>query len=207
MTPIAIIQDNRQFISALPAIIEKEGSFHFTRIYYCMQDALQGLKKNPADIVVLDVYNPPGETMDMMRRLKYKSPAAKWLVYTTHHDDETIVTALHAGANGFLLKDGQHITFINALHELERGGAPMSPCIVHRLLTYFRKMPKKENNSNKLSEREKEILHFTSRGLLYKEIGIKLGIQRETVKKHLARIYDKLQVQNKMEAVNKFYGL
>ena len=82
----------------------------------------------------------------------------------------------------------------------------MSPSVIKKILTYFHHLPGREDPVGLLSHREKEVLHFTSRGLLYKEIAQRMGIQRETVKKHLSKIYGKLHVQNKIEALNKFYG-
>jgi len=205
MTTIAIIQDDIKFVSNLPDILETYGDFHVASVYYFIEDAQKGLQENPVDIVILDMKSE--ESIDWIKEIKNKVPFAKWLVYTLHGDDEIIFNTLRAGANGYIIKDGQPEHLKNALHELMSGGAPMSPCIINKLMAYFHHLPKKQINHNTLSVREKEILHFTSRGLLYKEIAMQLGIQRETVKKHLSKIYEKLHVQNKIEAVNKFYGL
>lgn len=207
MIPIAIIQDNMEFISPLPGILERSGDFYVTRIYYFIEDALKGLQETPVDIIILDIKSPSNEYIECIREIKNKDTFTKWLVYTVHDNDEMIFNALRAGANGYILKDAQPEHLKNALYELARGGAPVSPRIMNTVLGYFHHLPRKENNHSELSQREKQILHFTSRGLMYKEIALQLGIQRETVKKHLSRIYEKLCVQNKIEAMNKFYGL
>jgi DNA-binding NarL/FixJ family response regulator len=206
MTPIAIIRDSLEFVSPAQEIVRKTFDFRVTGIYYFPEDALQGLQKNPAHIVILDLHYKQDGGIEWMKAIKSKMPYLKWLVYTMHDDDEIIFKALRGGANGYLLKDATQEQMNAALHELMRGGAPICPRIIHKLLAYFHQPPK-EYHPGMLSQREKQILHFTSRGLLYKEIALRLGIQRETVKKHLSKIYDKLHVQNKMEAVNKFYGL
>ncbi len=206
MTPIAIIRDNIQFVSELPGILETGSDFYVTDTYYFLEDALMGLNENPVDIVIVDIRSNYDRCIEWMREIKNKTAAAKWLVYTNDVDDEMIFDALRVGANGYLLKNGKPENLKNALYELLRGGAPISPPVLNKVIAYFQVLPKKEINHGILSRREKEILRFTSRGLLYKEIALQLGIERETVKKHLSRIYGKLQVQNKIEALNKFYG-
>jgi two-component system, NarL family, response regulator LiaR len=207
MTPIAIIQDSLEFVSPVWETLRTAADFRVTGIYYFPGDAIKGLQESPAEIVILDLHSRQHRGLEWMKEIKNKMPCTKWLVYTRYDDDETIFNALRGGANGYLLKDATEEQLYNALHELFRGGAPLSHRIIHKLLAYFYQQPQKENPPGMLSHREKQILHFTSRGLLYKEIALQLGIQRETVKKHLSKIYEKLQVQNKVEAVNKFYGL
>jgi DNA-binding NarL/FixJ family response regulator len=207
MIPVAIIQDNMQFVSVLPGIIEKSGHFCVSRIYYFINDALSGLRENPADIVILDMALQHNEVIEWMKEIKNELPGIKWLAYTVHDNSSMLFNALYAGVDGYILKDPLHEQLNNALHELVMGGAPMSPCMANKLINYFHKPVKKVKIQSLLSSREKEILHFTSRGMLYKEVGLQLGINRETVKKHLSKIYVKLQVQNKIEAMNKFYGL
>lgn len=206
MTPIAIILDSLEFISPAQEIFRKDFDFYVAGIYYSREDALKGLSESPAHIAILDLHYEQHGGIEWMKEIKNKMPFTKWLVYTMHDDDEIVFSALRAGANGYLLKDASQEQMNAALHELLRGGAPISPRIIHKLLAYFHHQAPKENHPNMLSQREKQILHFTSRGLLYKEIALRLGIQRETVKKHLSKIYGKLHVQNKIEAVNKFYG-
>ncbi len=207
MIRVAIIQDSFEFVSPAQEALSVSNDFHITGIYYFPEDACTGLCKAPSDIVILDLHARQQEGIKWMKALKNKIPATKWLVYTMYDNEDTLFSALHAGVNGYILKEAKHEPLHRALHELKKGGAPFSPCILHKLLAYFHHQHPKANPSGMLSQREKQILHFTSRGLLYKEIAIHLGIQRETVKKHLSKIYGKLHVQNKMEAVNKFYGL
>jgi DNA-binding NarL/FixJ family response regulator len=207
MIPIAIIQDSPGSVPPAREVLRASIDFCVTGIYYVPEEALKGLHENPPDIVILDLHHKQYGGIEWMKEIRNKIPCNKWLVHTLHDDDETIFNALRAGANGFVLKDALPEQLENALHELLRGGAPLSPRIMHKLLAYFHQQHPKENHPGMLSQREKEVMHFTARGLIYKEIACQLGIQTETVKKHLSRIYEKLHVQNKMEAVNKFYGL
>jgi DNA-binding NarL/FixJ family response regulator len=206
MVPIAIIQDDLVFDSPFREILRTSIYFCITGTYYSPEQALKGLLESPADIVIVDAHCTQYGAIEWMKEIKHKIPTNKWLVHTLHDDDETLFNALRAGANGFLLKDTTAEQLKNALHELLRGVAPLSPRILHKLLAFFHQQRNRETLPEILSQREKEIMHFVARGLMYKEIATQLGIHRETVKKHLSRIYYKLHVQNKVEAVNKFYG-
>jgi DNA-binding NarL/FixJ family response regulator len=126
------------------------------------------------------------------------------MVCTIHDDNDTIFEALKSGAAGYIVKDP--ITkeeIVKAIHDLYNGGSPMSPFIARKVIGAFQKPAINDVNSL-LSQREKEVLEQVSQGLLYKEIAIRLSISPETVKKHLKNIYQKLHVQNKVEALNKF---
>jgi len=207
MISIAIIQDSLEFVSPAREFLRTSTDFRVNAIYFFPEDAMKGMRENPADIVILDLHSRHHGGIEWMQSIKTKIPPAKWLVYTMLDDDETIFSALRAGANGYILHNATPEQLNHALHELLRNGAPLSPRIVHKLLAYFQNQPRYPHLPGDLSLREQEIMHFTARGMLYKEIALQLGIQRETVKKHLSKIYGKLNVQNKVEAMNKFYGL
>jgi DNA-binding NarL/FixJ family response regulator len=119
-----------------------------------------------------------------------------------YDDDEFIFSALKNGALGYLLKDSTGDQILEALEGLKNGGSPMSPYIARRVTASFQQ-PKEKKITELLSEREQEVLHHLSQGLIYKEIGEKLFISHETVKQHIKHIYQKLHVQNKIEALNK----
>jgi DNA-binding NarL/FixJ family response regulator len=126
------------------------------------------------------------------------------MVCTIHDDDDTIFEALRSGASGYILKDPITVEEISkAIHDLYNGGSPMTPFIARKVIGTFQKPAINDPNSL-LSLREKEVLELVAKGLLYKEIALKLEISTETVKKHLKNIYQKLHVQNKVEALNKF---
>jgi DNA-binding NarL/FixJ family response regulator len=111
---------------------------------------------------------------------------------------------LKCGASGYILKDPVTADeIIKAIRDLYKGGSPMSPYIARKVISSFQR-PFIVDESSTLSTREKEVLELLSKGLLYKEIAERLGVTHETVKKHLKNIYQKLHVQNKIEALNKF---
>jgi len=135
------------------------------------------------------------------------------MMCTIYEEDEKIFEALKAGANGYILKKTAPAKLLDALRELYEGGAPMSSQIARKVVNAFQAKAANapETNAavrtiNILSNRENEILELLARGMLYKEIAAKLFISQETVRKHVYHIYEKMHVNNRVEAINKFYG-
>jgi len=135
-------------------------------------------------------------------------PSTNFMMCTVYEDDEKIFEALSAGASGYILKKTEPNKMLDAIKELHEGGAPMSSQIARKVVAAFQnKIPAPDgSNLTMLTPREKEILELLSRGLMYKEIAWELDISQETVRKHVYRIYEKLHVGNRVEAVNKYYG-
>jgi len=133
------------------------------------------------------------------------------MMCTVYEEDDKIFEALAAGANGYILKKTAASKLLDAIRELQEGGAPMSSQIARKVVAAFRNRSSAEFNSVRkplsvLSKRENEILELLSKGLMYKEIAATLFIESETVRKHVYHIYEKLHVNNKVEAINKFFG-
>ncbi len=124
------------------------------------------------------------------------------IICSMYDDDEFIFSALKNGALGYLLKDSSGDQILAALEGLTKGGSPMSPYIARKVIASFQQRQEKKV-TDLLSEREHEVLQHLAQGLIYKEIGEKLFISHETVKQHIKHIYQKLHVQNKVEALNK----
>jgi DNA-binding NarL/FixJ family response regulator len=122
-----------------------------------------------------------------------------------YENDEKVFEALKAGASGYLLKNTGLVQIIEALKELHNGGSPMSANIARKLVTVFREQEKNQAAIETLSNRENEILQLLARGLLYKEIADQLSISISTVRQHIHKIYEKLHVQNRTEAINKAF--
>lgn len=125
------------------------------------------------------------------------------IICSMYDDDEFIFSALKNGALGYLLKDSSGEQIIAALEGLLKGGSPMSPYIARRVIASFQLQKQEKKVADLLSDREHEVLQQLAQGLIYKEIGEKLFISHETVKQHIKHIYQKLHVQNKIEALNK----
>lgn len=203
MITIAIVEDNDQFRSGLEAIIQSQSEMALAGSYESAEKALIALPGNPTDVVICDINLPGMRGTNLILHLKDKIPQTQFMVCSIHDDDETIFEAMKFGASGYILKNPVTADdIIRAIHDLYNGGSPMSPFIARKVISSFQK-PTVSTESSMLSIREKEVLEFLAKGLLYKEIADKLGVSHETVKKHLKNIYQKLHVQNKIEALKK----
>jgi DNA-binding NarL/FixJ family response regulator len=162
------------------------------------------LPQNPPDILIVDIGLPRASGIDAIRFLTEQCPAMQYCMFTVYEDDDKIFQSLQAGAKGYILKGSPADKIIHAVRELHEGGSPMTPSIARRVLDIFQKMKVTPVVAAlPLTQREQEILTHLSKGLLYKEIGDLLGITIGTVKQHIHKIYEKLQVSNKTEAINR----
>ncbi|HEX6172250.1 MAG TPA: response regulator transcription factor [Chitinophagaceae bacterium] len=204
MIKVAIVEDNDHFRTALETIVRQEKDLTLTGSYTSAEKALSALEQSPPDIAIIDISLPGIRGTELIVRLKDKIRQTQFMVCTIHDDNDTVFEALKSGASGYILKDPvTAMEILKAIHDLYNGGSPMSPFIARKVIGTFQKPTINDVNSL-LSQREKEVLELVSQGLLYKEIAIRLTISPETVKKHLKNIYQKLHVQNKVEALNKF---
>ncbi|MFI5133255.1 MAG: response regulator [Chitinophagales bacterium] len=204
MITVSIIEDNDQFRNALEAIIASQDELALVGSYASAEKAINAIIENPPDIVITDITLPGMRGTELIVRVKDKMPKTQFMVCSIHDDDDSIFEALKSGASGYILKDPVTTEdIVKAIHELYNGGSPMSPFIARKVIYSFQKPIINDTNSL-LSPREKEVLELLAKGMLYKEIAERLGVGTETVKKHLKNIYQKLHVQNKIEAINKF---
>jgi DNA-binding NarL/FixJ family response regulator len=165
----------------------------------------------------MDINLGEGESgIDCVRELKPHNPEILFMMCTVYEDDEKIFEALAAGANGYILKKTTPVKLLDSIKELYEGGAPMSSQIARKVVNAFQNKTLTDTGAEAgspqgksitiLSNRENEILGLLSKGLLYKEIAAYLFISQETVRKHVYHIYEKLHVNNRVEAINKFFG-
>jgi DNA-binding NarL/FixJ family response regulator len=145
--------------------------------------------------------------VELVRRLKQAAPQILAVMLTAYEDTENIFNALAAGAAGYLLKRAPRSELLEAIREVRRGGSPMTTHIARKVVQSFQKTSpslQPGGGGDTLSTREQEVLDLLSQGFLYKEIADKLGISYETVHTYIRRIYEKLQVRTRTEAVAKF---
>ena len=167
-----------------------------------MVDYLSG-PVNP-DVILMDIEMPFMDGIEATSIIHQKHPGVKIIMLTVFDDDENIFNAISAGANGYLLKDENPEALYNGIHSILKGGAPMSPSIALKALDILRDPDRieKETSDFDLTRREKEILEQLSTGLSYNQIADNLVISSGTVRKHIENIYRKLQVHNKVEALD-----
>jgi len=174
--------------------------------YKTGEEALAQLPEVGADIVIMDINLPGMNGIECIRKVKGKSPGTQFMMFTVYENDEKVFEALKAGASGYLLKNTGLLQIAESVRELHDGGSPMSANIARKLVNLFRDKSKEASPMDVLTNRENEILQLLSKGLLYKEIADQLQITPGTVRQHIHKIYEKLHVQNRTEAINKAFG-
>ena len=168
--------------------------------------AIERLQEKDYGLIITDLKMPGMNGIECIRQVKDKSPDTQFMMFTVYENDEKVFEALKAGASGYLLKNTGLLQMIEALKELHEGGSPMSSNIARKLVSVFREKENVLPQVHALSTRENEVLQLLSKGLLYKEIADQLSISIATVRQHIHKIYEKLHVQNRTEALNKVYG-
>jgi len=207
---VCIVDDNKQLRYALEEIISMSEGFVCLGTISSPEDAILQLPVLKPDVVLMDINLGSAENgIDCVRTLKPILPSTNFMMCTVYEEDEKIFEALSAGASGYILKKTAPARLLEAIRELYQGGAPMSSQIARKVVAAFqnKRVDASENESlNQLTNREREILEQLSKGLMYKEIAAELFLSPETVRKHVYHIYEKLHVNNRVEAVNKFFG-
>lgn len=204
---MAVLEDLKDVAEYLREIFNEEEDMDCQQVYFNAEDAMHFLPQQPVDILIVDIGLPRASGIDAIQFLHQHCPAMQFCMFTVYEDDDKIFNSLQAGAKGYILKGAEVDKILTAVRELHGGGSPMSPSIARRVLDQFQKMQvSRAHIELPLSPREQEILQHLAKGLLYKEIGELLSITYGTVTQHIHKIYDKLQVTNRTEAVNKLKG-
>ncbi len=203
---IAIVEDLDEVRDGLKNFISLSTDFIVVGAFKTGEEAVANLPRLTPDIVIMDIHLPGMNGIECIRQVKDKSPGTQFMMFTVYENDEKVFEALKAGASGYLLKNTGLLQISESLKELYEGGSPMSANIARKLVNLFQDTGKKTVSIDILSNRENEILHLLSKGLLYKEIADQLQITTGTVRQHIHNIYDKLHVQNRTEAINKAFG-
>lgn len=203
---LAIVEDLDEVREGLRQFISLSPEFEVLDTFKTAEEALFDLPKISPDIVIMDISLPGMNGIDCIKQVKSKTPRTQFMMFTVYENDEKVFEALKAGASGYLLKNTGLVHMIESLKELYEGGSPMSSNIARKLVTVFREQQKESTPVQVLSNRENEILQLLAKGLLYKEIADTLAISTGTVRQHIHKIYEKLHVQNRTEAINKAFG-
>ena len=202
---VSIVEDIDEIRNAMSVLINGSPGYECVHVYPDAEEALQYLSSADVDIVLMDIGLPGMDGIECMKKLKPKMPKAQFMMCTVYDDDDHIFHALKAGASGYILKRTSPAQILEAIRELYDGGSPMSSEIARRVVESMHSSGKRSKEAESLTNRESEILDYLAKGYLYKEIAAELFISKETVKKHIHNIYDKLHVQNRTEALNKAF--
>jgi len=202
---LAIVEDLDEVREGLRNYLKRTDDFELLGDYQTAEEAIPVILSSLPDIVIMDIHLPGMNGIECIRKLRPDCPETQYMMFTVYENDDKVFEALQAGASGYLLKHTPLSQLAEALKELHAGGSPMSVHVARKLVKVFQSPPKSHPEVDLLSEREYEVLQLLSNGLLYKEISDQLSISIHTVRQHIHKIYEKLHVQNRTEALNKVF--
>jgi DNA-binding NarL/FixJ family response regulator len=168
-----------------------------------MEEAIRALRPPLPDVVLMDIGLPGMSGIEGVRRLKVAYPDLQVLMLTIYDDDERIFEAMCAGACGYVLKKTAPARLLESIREVAAGGAPMSPEVARRVITLFREIRPPDRAGHQLTPHETRLLRMLVEGHNYKTAARELDVSVNTISFHMRRIYEKLQVHSKSEAVAK----
>jgi len=203
-TRVAIVEDNEPLRLIVSGWLEQAEGMTLVGAYEDAERAMSELPAQQPDVVLVDINLPGANGIECVRYLKKHLPAVQFIMVTVYEDAQRIFEALAAGATGYLLKRASRTQLLNAIAEVRRGGSPMSAQIARKVVQSFQR-PEAPPQGDVLSPREGEVLAMLARGLLYKEIADQLDSSVYTVNAHVRRIYEKLHVNSRSQAVAKYF--
>ncbi|MET3667962.1 response regulator transcription factor [Caulobacter sp. 1776] len=214
---VALVEDDAAFQEAFRAALAAAPDLAMVGVAATAAEARAMLAEPPVDVLVVDLGLPDGSGVDVIREAHGRWPACAIMVATTFADERHVIASIEAGASGYLLKDSPLPTIVQDIRVLHAGGSPISPRIARQVLMRFRPDEKPageveaadKSGIPSLSEREQETLQLITRGFSFEEIAELMGVSRNTVLTFVRRIYAKLEVRSKTEAVfeARAYGL
>lgn len=204
MIRVCIVEDDPKTREGFVKILRHAPEIVCLGTYASVEEAVREIPKIMPDVVLMDINLGSGSGIDCVSALKRLHPKLQFLMLTTYDDSEMIFNSLRAGASGYLLKRSAATELLAAIMEVHEGGSPMSMQIARKVVSHFHQIRKPASDVDLLTEREQGILALLAKGLPYKQIADQLCISPSTVHGHLHKIYGKLHVQSRTEAVVKF---
>lgn len=198
---VFVYDDHADRRAALKALLSLTEDFVFTGEAQDCSNALEDIEKYYPDVVLMDINMPGVDGIEGLRKIKETYPGVKVLMQTAYDDSEKIFTCIRYGANGYILKNDSPQKLMQAIYEVNEGGAAMNPGIAKKVLDFF----KPQKTKNPLSPKECAVLLLLAEGLSYKMIADKMGISYNTVNGHVKNIYQKLHVASLGEAIAYYY--
>ncbi|MGA2245651.1 MAG: response regulator transcription factor [Verrucomicrobiota bacterium] len=201
---VSIVEDDPSLCKGLARLIGQTQDIRCLGCYATAEEALREIPQTPVEVVLMDINLPGMDGIDCVRKLKTLKPALRIVMVTIYENPEQIFKALTAGAIGYVLKHRPSAELLNAIRDAYDGGSPMSSQIARKVVQFF------QNNGSvgeaeDLSGREQEVLALLAKGYLVKEIADQLGLGFDTVRTYIRRIYEKLHVHSRAQAVAKYH--
>lgn len=202
MTSVLIVEDDAAFRSRFVGILNDAAGYHVLADVGTASEGIAALDRQPPDVLLVDLGLPDASGIDVIKHAAKAVPQCESMVVTVFGDEAHVLASIEAGATGYLLKDASAEQFLASIRELVSGGSPISPVIARGLLRRFVPNPLvPQSTETNLSDREREILKLVAKGFNFAEIGKLVGISPHTVTSHVKKIYRKLAVHSRGEAV------
>jgi DNA-binding NarL/FixJ family response regulator len=201
---VAIVEDRMEIRKGLMLLVDGSEGYECRHAWSSGEEAVLELPAVEVDVVLMDIHLPGMSGVEVVRKLKPQLPRIQFLMCTVYEEDEFIFESLKAGATGYILKNTPPVRLLEAIQEIHRGGSPMTGQIARKVISAFAPQPPSPVGGD-LSRREREILQALAEGQRYKEIADRFFISLDTVRSHVRKIYEKLQVHSRTDALNKAF--
>ena len=205
MIKVLIYEDNPQFREGLTMLINGTMGYEVLAAYKNCNHVVDEVDAFDPDVILMDIDMPGTNGLEGLRLIRQHNSEVKVLMLTVFDDNKNVFEALKAGANGYILKKTQPAKLLEYIQDAQTGGAPMTSSIAAQVLRMFSEIPVTKNEDYNLSEREKNVLQLLVNGYSYKMIAAEMFIAIDTVRSHIKKIYEKMQVNSKSEAVAKAF--
>lgn len=202
---VSLVDDDEKTRRILTEVIQSVERLTLVSDYGAAGPAIQRLPHDRPNVVLMDINMPDLSGVQCVQELKPRMPETQFMMLTVYEDTNNIFAALAAGATGYLLKNTSREELVAAIDQIVCGGSPMSAAIARKVVQSFRGTKPPEPMAA-LSPREQSVLSLLSKGYLYKEIADALGVSVPTVDTYIRRVYEKLQVHSRSQAIAKYLG-
>jgi len=203
---VSIVDDDAGLRDSITKFLRTARGFRSLSAYESAEEALARIPAERPDVVLMDINMTGMDGIECTRKLKQAIPETQILMLTVYEDTERIFNALAAGASGYLLKRAAPPKLLEAIREVHAGGSPMSGPIARKVVQSFRQGTPPAQESDALSERERQVLECLAKGYAYKQISDELGVSMDTTRTYIRRIYEKLHVHTRTDAVVRYLG-
>jgi DNA-binding NarL/FixJ family response regulator len=203
---VSIVEDSRGTRESLTELLGRAPGLRCVGAHANAEAALLGIPTEIPDVVLMDINLPGMDGVHCVRRLSELAPATQVVMLTVYDNTDAIFNSLAAGAHGYLLKPISSEQLLLAIRDVYAGGAPMTSDIARKVVHAFKQPAPTASQTEDLSPREQEVLDFLAKGYLYKEIAEQLAISYGTVHTYIERIFKKLHVRSRAQAVAKYLG-
>lgn len=205
-TRVALVEDNHKLAKSMAALIHSTTDMECIQSYADGEQALRQLPLIAPDIVLMDIHLSGMSGIECVRRLTVVLPETRILMLTAFENADDIFASLAGGARGYLLKSTSPAKLLDSIREVAAGGSPISGSVARKIVDFFRTKPAVPESVDALAPREREVLKLLAEGCPYKEIASAMQISLGTVRTYIERIYEKLHVHSRTEAVVKYFG-